>query len=119
MKFIRFFTCLLLLSHNTFDSLSVAEFEEKKSNLKIRTHTSSALPVGWALKITLLSRIKNPPLFCLPPLLRLTIVDYKEIIALGIKDIPVNRLNHEVMDINRDMLKKLIQLYPCGYNWSA
>jgi hypothetical protein len=35
---------------------------------------------------------------------------------LGIKDIPANRLNRGAMDIDGIMLKKLIQLYPCGYN---
>jgi hypothetical protein len=52
----------------------------------------------------------------LPPFLKLTVADYKEIIALGIKDIPANKLNREAMDIDGVMLKKLIQLYPCGYN---
>ena len=59
---------------------------------------------------------KTPPIFCLPPFLKLTAVDYQEIIALGKKDMPATRLNREAMGIDGIMLKKLIQLYPCGYN---
>jgi hypothetical protein len=52
----------------------------------------------------------------LPAFLKLTVVDYKEIIALGIKDIPAGRPNREAMGIDGILLKKLTQLYPCGYN---
>jgi hypothetical protein len=115
MKYIHFFTCLLLLSQNAFASLSIAEFEEKS-----KSQTTDTYILGFASGLSTannaLIQNKTPPLFCLPPFLKLTVVDYKEIIALGIKDIPANKLNREAMDIDGIMLKKLIQLYPCGYN---
>ena len=115
MKFINIFTCLLLLSQNAFASLSIAEFEEKNKSKSTDTYILG-LANGLSTANNTLIQNKTPPLFCLPPLLKLTLVDYKEIIALGIKDIPANRLNRGALDIDGIMLKKLIQLYPCGYN---
>jgi hypothetical protein len=115
MKSIHFFTCLLLLSQNAFASMSIAEFEEKNKSQNTDTYIVG-LASGLSAANNALVQNKTPPIFCLPPFLKLTIVDYKEIIALGIKDIPANRLNRDVMDIDGIMLKKLIQLYPCGYN---
>lgn len=115
MKYIHFFACSLLLSQNAFASLSIAEFEDKN-----KFQNTDIYILGFASGLSAannaLVQNKTPPLFCLPPFLKLTIVDYKEIIALGIKDIPANKLNREAMDIDGIMLKKLIQLYPCGYN---
>jgi hypothetical protein len=115
MKSIHFFTCLFLLSQNAFASLSIAEFEEKN-----KSQSADIYILGFASGLSTannaLVQNKTPPLFCLPPFLKLTVADYKEIIALGIKDIPTNKLNREAMDIDGVMLKKLIQLYPCGYN---
>ena len=115
MKSIHFFTCLLLLSQNAFASLSIAEFEEKNNSKNTDTYIVG-LASGLSAANNALVQNKTPPLFCLPAFLKLTIVDYKEIVALGIKDIPANQLNREAMDIGGIMLKKLIQLYPCGYN---
>jgi hypothetical protein len=115
MKYIHFFTCLLLLSQNAFASLSIAEFEEKSKSQSTDTYILG-FASGLSTANNALIQNKTPPLFCLPPFLKLTVVDYKEIIALGIKDIPANKLNREAMDIDGITLKKLIQLYPCGYN---
>jgi hypothetical protein len=115
MKFIPFFAALFLLSQNAFASLSIAEFEEKNKSQSTDTYIVG-LASGLSAANQALVLNKTPPLFCLPPFLKLTIVDYKEIIALGIKDIPANRPNREAMDIDGIMLKKLVQLYPCGYN---
>ena len=115
MKYIHFFTCLLLLSQNAFASLSIAEYEEKSKSQSTDTYILG-FASGLSTANNALIQNKTPPLFCLPPFLKLTVVDYKEIIALGIKDIPANKLNREAMDIDGIMLKKLIQLYPCGYN---
>jgi hypothetical protein len=115
MKFNTFFTCLLILSQNAFASLSIAEFEEKNKSQNTDTYILG-FASGLSATNNALIQNKTPPLYCLPPSLKLTLVDYKEIIALGIKDIPASRLNREAMDIDGIMLKKLIQLYPCGYN---
>jgi hypothetical protein len=115
MKSIHFFTCLLLLSQNTFASLTIAEFEEKNKSKSTDTYILG-LASGLSTANNALVQNKTPPLFCLPPFLKLTVVDYKEIVALGIKDIPANKLNRAATDIDGIMLRKLIQLYPCGYN---
>jgi hypothetical protein len=115
MKFIKFFTCLFLLSQNAFASLSIAEFEEKNKSQSTDTYIFG-FANGLSTANNALIQNKTPPLFCLPPFLKLTVFDYKEIIALGIKDIPVGRPNREAMDIDEILLKKLVQLYPCGYN---
>jgi hypothetical protein len=115
MKYIHFFTCLLLLSQNAFASLSIAEFEEKNKSQSTDTYILG-LASGLNNANSTLVQNKTPPLFCLPPFLKLTVVDYKEIIALGIKDIPANKLNRGAMDIDGILVKKLAQLYPCGYN---
>ena len=115
MKFIPFFAVLFLLSQNAFASLSIAEFEEKNKSQSTDTYILG-FASGLSTANNALIQNKTPPLFCLPPFLKLTVVDYKEIIALGIKDMPANRPNREAMDIDGIMLKKLIQLYPCGYN---
>jgi hypothetical protein len=115
MKFITFFTSLLLLSQNAFAILSIAEFEEKSKSQNTDTYILG-FASGLSAANNALIQNKTPPLYCLPPFLKLTLVDYKEIIALGIKDIPASRLNREAMDIDGIMLKKLTQLYPCGYN---
>ncbi len=115
MKSIHFFTCLLLLSQNAFASLSIAEFEEKNKSKSTDTYILG-LASGLSTVNNALVQNKTPPLFCLPPFLKLTVVDYKEIVALGIKDIPANKLNRAATDIDGIMLRKLIQLYPCGYN---
>jgi hypothetical protein len=115
MKSIHFFTCLLLLSQSAFASLSIAEFEEKNKSQSTDTYI-----LGFASALSnannALIQNKTPPLFCLPPFLKLTVVDYKQIIALGIKDIPANKLNRGAMDIDGILVKKMAQLYPCGYN---
>lgn len=115
MKFIPFFTALLLLSQNAFASLSISEFEEKNKSQSTDTYILG-FASGLSAANNALVQNKIPPLFCLPPFLKLTAADYKEIIALGIKDLPANRPNREATDIDGIMLKKLIQLYPCGYN---
>jgi hypothetical protein len=115
MKSIHFFTCLLLLSQSAFASLTIAEFEEKNKSQSTDMYIHG-FASGLSTANNALIQNKKPPLFCLPPFLKLTVVDYKEITVLGIKDIPANKLNREAIDIDGIMLKKLIQLYPCGYN---
>jgi hypothetical protein len=115
MKLIPFFTFLFLLSQNAFASLSIAEFEEKSKSQSTDTYILG-FASGLSTANSALVQNKTPPLFCLPPFLKLTVPDYKEIVALGIKDVPANRPNREAMDVNEILLKKLIQLYPCGYN---
>jgi hypothetical protein len=115
MKFIPFFAVLFLLSQNAFASLSISDFEEKNKS-QIMDVYIVGLASGLSTANHALVQNKIPSLFCLPPFLKLTVVDYKEIIALGIKDIPANKPNRDAMDIDGIMLKKLIQLYPCGYN---
>ena len=99
MKYIHFFTCLLLLSQNAFASLSIAEFEEKSKSQSTDTYILG-FASGLSTANNALIQNKTPPLFCLPPFLKLTLVDYTEIIALGIKDIPAIKLNREAMDID-------------------
>lgn len=115
MKFFPFFAFLLLLSQNTFASLSIAEFEDKNKSQSTNTYIRG-FASGLSAANNALIQNKTPPLYCLPPFLKLSVVDYKEIIALGIKDIPANRPNRAAIDVNEILLKKLMQLYPCGYN---
>ncbi len=95
--------------------MSIAEFEEKNKSQSADTYILG-FASGLSTANNALVQNKTSPLFCLPPFLKLTVADYKEIIALGIKDIPVGRLNREAMDIDGILFKKLAQLYPCGYN---
>ena len=115
MKHIHFFTCLFLLSQSAFASLSIAEFEDKNKSQSTDTYIVG-VGNGLSAANNALIQNKTPPLFCLPAFLKLTVVDYKEIIALGIKDISAGRPNREAMGIDGILLKKLTQLYPCGYN---
>jgi len=86
--------------------------------------TQSEIPVGLgdlaqteeALNIanTWLNRDQQVPLYCFPPYLNLTNANYKDIISLGIKELePNNPIRPSIDEI---LLKKLIKLYPCGYN---
>ena len=102
-----------LISLYAHADLSISDFENKnKANL---TNTY-LLGLGNGLNTAnnKLKTIQQVPLYCYPPYLNLTINDYKEIIALGIKELTPNSPTKPSID--EILLKQLIKLYPCGYN---
>lgn len=117
MKIIHIITSLLMLaaSQTAFCAMTVAEFQAKP-----KTHAVEAYVLGVAGGLntanSALVMNKSTPLFCLPPFLKLTTANYKEIIALGINDLGGNKLDRQSTDIDSILLKKMIELYPCGYN---
>lgn len=102
-----------LTSLHAYAGLSVAEFENKSKALSTNTYLLG-LSSGLNTSNKQLSTINQVPLFCYPPFLNLTINDYREMIVLGIKDIPPNSPTKPTID--EVLLKQLIKLYPCGYN---
>ena len=117
MKIIRILPCLLMLiaSQSAYSNMTVSSFEAKS-----KTQAVDSYVLGFASGLnaanSALVANKSTPLYCLPPFLKLTTANYKEIIALGIKDTSSNRLEKQSLDIDPILLKKLIELYPCGYN---
>ena len=105
----------LLLSQHAIAGVSVAEFQGKQKPPAMDTYIAG-LADGLKSANSILEAKNTTPLFCLPPLLKLTTANYKEIITLGIKDIPAGTQEKSAMGIDRSLLKKLIELYPCGYN---
>jgi hypothetical protein len=95
--------------------MPIPEFEAN-----IKSHDTDTYLIGLASGLntanSALKLNKNPPLYCLPPFLKLSASNYKEIVSLGIKDVPASRPDRGSMDIDGILLKKLIELYPCGYN---
>lgn len=115
MKITKLLPCLFLASSNAFASMSISEFETKIKSRDTDTYLIG-LASGLNIANSSLKLNKNPPLYCLPPFLKLSASNYKEIISLGIKDIPASRQDRGTIDIDGILMKKLIELYPCGYN---
>lgn len=117
MKITHILTGLLMLaaSQAAFCGMTVADFQAKS-----RTQAVEAYVLGVAGGLnaanSALVMSKITPLFCLPPFLKLTTSNYKEIITLGINDLGSNKLDRQSTDIDSILLKKMIELYPCGYN---
>lgn len=103
----------VLISLNSWADLSIAEFENKFKTQATNTYLLG-LSAGLNTANTWLITNKQAPFYCYPPYLNLTNTNYKEIIALGIKELaPDSPMKPSVDEI---LLKKLITLYPCGYN---
>ncbi len=95
--------------------MTVSSFEAKSKTQAMDSYVLG-LASGLNAANSALVANESTPLFCLPPFLKLTTANYKEIIALGIKDTSSNKLEKQSLDIDPILLKKLIGLYPCGYN---
>lgn len=117
MKITPILTGLLMLtvSQTAFSGMSVADFQAKSKTQAVEAYI---LGVAGGLNAanSALVLSKSTPLFCLPPFLKLSTANYKEIITLGINDLGSNKLDRQSMDIDSILLKKMIELYPCGYN---
>ena len=99
-------------SFNAWADLSIADFENKSKTQTTNTYLLG-LSSGFNTANKVLVANKQVPLYCFPPYLKLSISDYREIVAAGIKEIADNPVKPNVDDI---LLKKLSKLYPCGYN---
>ena len=117
MKIIRILPCLLMLiaSQSAYSNMTVSSFEAKSKTQAVDSYVLG-LASGLNAANSALVANKSTPLYCLPPFLKLTTANYKEIIALGIKDATTNKPERQSLDIEPILLKKLIELYPCGYN---
>jgi hypothetical protein len=117
MKITHILTGLLMLaaSQAAFCGMTVADFQAKSKTQAVEAYV---LGVAGGLNAanSALVMSKSTPLFCLPPFLKLTTSNYKEIITLGINDLGNNKLDRQSTDIDSILLKKMIELYPCGYN---
>ena len=117
MKITHILTGLLMLtiSQKAFCGMTVADFQAKSKTQAVEAYV---LGVAGGLNAanSALAMSKSAPLFCLPPFLKLSTANYKEIIALGINDLGSNKLDRQSMDIDQILLKKMIELYPCGFN---
>jgi hypothetical protein len=100
------------LSFNAFADLSIAEFENKSKAQSTNTYLLG-LSNGLNTANTALIANNQPPLYCFPPYLNLTISNYREIITLGIQELATSPVKPSVDEI---LLKRLSKLYPCGYN---
>ena len=101
-----------ITSLNAWAELSITEFENKS---KVQSGNTYLLGLSSGLNNANKTLVANKqvPLYCFPPYLKLTISDYREIIAAGIKELENTPVKPSVDEI---LLKKLIKLYPCGYN---
>ena len=117
MKITHILTGLLMLaaSQAAFCGMTVADFQAKSKTQAVEAYV---LGVAGGLNAanSALVMSKSTPLFCLPPFLKLTTSNYKEIIILVINDLGSNKLDRQSTDIDSILLKKMIELYPCGYN---
>jgi hypothetical protein len=117
MKITHILTGLLMLaaSQAAFCGMTVADFQAKSKTQAVEAYV---LGVAGGLNAanSALVMSKSTPLFCLPPFLKLTTSNYKEIITLGINDLGSNKLDRQSTNIDSILLKKMIELYPCGYN---
>jgi hypothetical protein len=117
MKITHILTGLLMLtiSQKAFCGMTVADFQAKSKTQAVEAYV---LGVAGGLNAanSALAMSKSAPLFCLPPFLKLSTANYKEIIALGINDLGSNKLDRQSMDIDQILLKKMTELYPCGFN---
>ena len=102
-----------LISLNSWADLSIVDFENKSKTQTVNTYLLG-LSAGLNNANTWLSTNQQVPLYCYPPYLNLTNANYKEIITQGIKELaPDSPMKPSIDEI---LLKKLIKLYPCGYN---
>ena len=99
-------------SFNAWADLSIVDFENKSKAQSTDTYLLG-LSSGLSAANNALIAKKQAPLYCFPPYLKLSISDYREIIADGIKGITDNPVKPNADEI---LLKKLSELYPCGYN---
>lgn len=101
-----------ITSLNAWAELSIADFENKS---KVQSGNTYILGLSSGLNNANKTLVANKqvPFYCFPPYLKLTISDYREIIAAGIKELENTPVKPSVDEI---LLKKLIKLYPCGYN---
>jgi hypothetical protein len=117
MKITHILTGLLMLaaSQAAFCGMTVVDFQAKSKTQAVEAYV---LGVAGGLNAanSALVMSKSTPLFCLPPFLKLTTSNYKEIITLGINDLGSNKLDRQSTNIDSILLKKMIELYPCGYN---
>ena len=117
MKITYLFTGLLMLlsSQAAFSSMTISSFETKSKTQAVDNYVQGLASGLNAANKALVAK-ESTPFFCLPPFLNLKTANYKEIISLGIKDAPTDKLERQSLDIDPILLKKLIELYPCGYN---
>ena len=117
MKITHLLTGLLMLatSQTAFCGMPVADFQAKSKTQAVEAYVLGVAGGLNAANSTLVMS-KSTPLFCLPPFLKLSTANYKEIIALGINGLGSNKLDRQSTDIDSILLKKMIELYPCGYN---
>ena len=117
MKITHIFTGLLMLaaSQTAFCGMTIADFQAKSKTQAMDTYILGVAGGLNAANSTLVIG-KSTPLFCLPPFLKLSTANYKEMVTMGINDLGNNKLEGQSMDIDSILLKKMIALYPCGYN---
>ena len=117
MKITHILAGLLMsaVSQTAFCGMTVADFQAKSKTQAVEAYVLGvAGGVNAANSALVMS--KSTPLFCLPPFLKLSTANYKEIITLGINDLGGSKLDRQSIDIDSILLKKMIELYPCGYN---
>lgn len=97
---------------NARAELSIGDFENKS---KVQSNDTYLLGLSSGLNAANKALVakKQIPLYCFPPYLKLSVSDFRDIIAMGIKEVESNSVKPSVDEI---LLKKLIKLYPCGYN---
>jgi len=117
MKITHILTSLIMLtvSQTAFSGMTVADFQAKSKTQAVEVYVLG-LAGGVNAANSALVMSKSTPLFCLPPFLKLSTANYKEIITLGINDLGGSKLDRQSIDIDSIFLKKMIELYPCGYN---
>ena len=86
-------------SQTAFCDMTVADFQAKSKTQAVEAYV---LGVAGGLNAANSSLVmsKSAPLFCLPPFLKLSTANYKEIIALGISDLGANKLDKQSMNID-------------------
>lgn len=117
MKITQILTGLIMLatSQTAFCGMTVADFQAKSKTQAVEAYVQGVAG-GFNAANSALVMSKTNPLFCLPPFLKLSTANYKEIITMGINDLGSNKLDRQSMDIDSILLKKMTELYPCGYN---
>ena len=117
MKIIHTLSGLIMFaaSQTAFCGMTVADFQAKSKTQAVEAYVQGVAG-GLNAANSALATSKTNLLFCLPPFLKLSTANYKEIINLGIADLGSNKLDRQSSDIDSILLKKMIELYPCGYN---
>lgn len=101
-----------LLSLNAWADLSIADFEKNSKPQSVNAYILG-LSSGLNSANTALAANNQPPLYCFPPYLNLTLHNIREIISAGTKEYSDVLVKPSVDEI---LLKKLSTLYPCGYD---